>query len=304
MPSFDIIAGGILIRIESDRGGDPIEALRRDWSAMIMNDKLRTPDIYIKIHTRNWNEPSPIFLPRDARLIRLGGRKVFTDGKRFFVDYHENAFFIIEDNFAEGVCYVQKDLDPLFWTELSVNQILLLLLRRRNRFFIHGGGAINSKGTACIFIGSGGSGKSTSALALLHAGWPFMGDDILLFDSNFRFYSFLKRPSASDWTVEKLGLQRLVIGSRTNGKKLIAIKNKASCSDSFRIFRPLPSISKNEIRPMNISDIEEIIRSQTRLCDTDEIIAGALPDLKPLYEKCSEIIVGSLETLSEFLSKI
>ncbi|MCG6941509.1 MAG: hypothetical protein LJE69_09690 [Thiohalocapsa sp.] len=73
-----------------------------------------------------------------------------------------------------------------WWREpLKLQQVpwlctLAWLLRERDRFALHAS-AVARNGTGLLFAGESGSGKSSSALSLIHAGWDWLADDVALF---------------------------------------------------------------------------------------------------------------------------
>ncbi len=297
MPTSDFLVAGRRIRLESDRGGEPYAALTRDWSACAAS-AVGEPDAVIVIHERRWDEPSPLKLPPDARLLRMGGRKVFARGECLFIDFHESAFFRIEATRAEGVCYTYPKFDPLFWTELSVNHVLVVLMRRLRRFFLHAGGAVAPDGTAVLFTGAGGSGKSTCSLRLAAEGWPFLGDDTVFFDDEGVFHPFPKEASASAWSVETLGVGSWVRGARQGGKLLLSPPLLAGASNRFRLLHPIPSARGiNGFRSCRPDEARTMIASQVRACDSDRLTGDPLPDIERFSSRLEEIRVGNLATL-------
>jgi hypothetical protein len=299
---LELMVAGIAVRFASDRDSIVFDSFRDEFGAMIVpphaTARSAPPVISITVRPRDWNEPSPLKLPHSAKLIRIGGRKVFEDGERFWIDFHENAFFRIEGNEAEGVCYAPANLDPAFWTEICLNHILFLLLRRQDRHFLHAGGAVAPGGSAILFLGNSGSGKTTTALRLGAAGWPYFGDDCVLYDSERRVYPFPRRPAATTWTVETLGIEDRVRSERKTGKKLIEPWAAAAPTDRPRFFLPIPSSTgRNTIHALSLADARDLVKSQASLCETDQRIAGGLPDTEWIAERTGEIRIGDLARL-------
>lgn len=56
----------------------------------------------------------------------------------------------------------------------------LLRLRARGKYVVHGAGAVEPVGRGWVLLGPTGSGKSTLAYALARAGWPILGDDMVV----------------------------------------------------------------------------------------------------------------------------
>jgi hypothetical protein len=78
---------------------------------------------------------------------------------------------------------------------------LIESLRRRSLFNVHAAG-LSQEGKAVLLAGSSGAGKSTLTLALTHAGWDFMSDDMLFLrpaPENTRGYNLLGFPEGIDY---------------------------------------------------------------------------------------------------------
>ena len=65
------------------------------------------------------------------------------------------------------------------WLENILVQALPPLLRRRGYYMLHGF-AVARQGQAALLVGQSHSGKTTTGLALLHAGWEFLGNDTVV----------------------------------------------------------------------------------------------------------------------------
>lgn len=315
MPVINVVCAGFRIRIESDREEAPFRSVAADLAALVDNDAAfsgnATPDARILLLPRRWDEPSPLKLPPNAQLVRAGGRKVFQHGNRFFIDFHENAFFELDGLTATGVCYSDERVDPMFWTELSVNHVLFLLLMRLGRFPLHAGGAVRPDGTAMLMLGESGAGKTTATLSLVAAhgaahgeknGWPFLGDDFVLWDAAGRIYPFAKAPAASPWTVAATGLASRVCGARRTGKQLLTPWPPAPPCDNARLYLVSPAPDgKNRVEPVNADFAAEFLTTQTSLCVTDRLLGAPTPDLAPFVRRLQRLWVGDLRTLPDFL---
>jgi hypothetical protein len=314
--------GGRCIALRADRDAVPFRLLADEWAAMRIED-TSPADAEIELLPRAWEEPSPLRLPEDAVLIRMGGRKIFASGDDYYIDFHENAFFRLEGRRAAeerhpwrrrhglascrravGVCYLHETLDPTFWTELCLNHVLLLLLRRLGLFFLHAGGAMAPNGVGIIFIGSGGSGKSTASMRLAEAGWPWFGDDGVLWDAQGVVHAFPRRAAATDWTVARLSLMKRVVGARLTGKWLLAPWPAAPASTALRFFYPLPALNGcNRIEPMEVPLCRRLVASQMTLCRSDERLAGPTADPSFIEKNLVAIRIGDLDGLPDFLMR-
>jgi len=59
---------------------------------------------------------------------------------------------------------------------------LIWLLRERGRYALHAS-AVARGGRALLMAGESGSGKSSTALSLIHTGWDWLADDVVLLES-------------------------------------------------------------------------------------------------------------------------
>lgn len=299
--SRDFLIAGIRVRIASDREESPYSAMIEDLDAMRIASR-EAPDCELILYPRGWEEPSPLKLPKEARLLRGGGRKVFEHDGTYFIDFHEEAFFALRGTHAEGACYFTSELDPMFWTEICLAYILALVLRRRGRFLLHAGGAVSPDGVAALFTGRSGSGKSTAAFRLAEAGWSYLGDDIVFFDEAYRVHPFPKLAAATAWTAERLKLDPRVARIRPTGKRILRPWPAATPTTRLRIFAPIPpTFAENSSAPLDEASALEILSGQTQFCHTDHIVGGPAPDLAPLAARCREIRIGDLDRLPEFL---
>ncbi|MEK8023115.1 MAG: hypothetical protein AAB229_04840 [Candidatus Hydrogenedentota bacterium] len=303
--STDFLIAGVRTRISSDRNDPPYSAMIEDLSAMRTTDPGEA-ECELMLHPRGWDEPSPLKLPADAKLLRSGGRKVFEHDGAYFIDFHEEAFFQLHAARMEGVCYWGPELDPMFWTEICLPYVLALLLRRRGLFLLHAGGAVSPDGTAMLFTGRSGAGKSTTAFRLAEAGWTYLGDDMVFYDAHYRIHAFPKLAAATEWTVERLKLLPRVLRIRPTGKRVIRPwLAPAMPPEKFRIFAPIPAtFAKNSIAPLDLDSAVEILSGQAQFCHTDHIVGGPAPDLVPLAARTLEIRIGDLASLPDFLAAI
>lgn len=305
VPETAFKIAGKSISFSSDREAPPFTSLKSDLSMMTATIAPENVDAKIEIVARGYDDEVPEFsLPPGATLIRKGGRQVYQDNDTFYINFHGNAGFRISDRETFGICIGDERLDPLFWTELCLNHVVMLLLRRMGRYLIHAGGAQAPNGTLYLFTGDNGAGKSTAAMRLTLGGWKYFGDDVVLFDRNFSFYPYPKKASITHWSRERLDLEAHIVGERMNGKALIEPWNVGSRAEDAILLHPIfPRSQKNLIRPMTTEAALRLLSTQTEYCHSDRMIAGLIPDLTPLASRAYEIEIGDLPTLPEFLEK-
>jgi hypothetical protein len=115
---------------------------------------------------------------------------------------------------ARALCFPTEGRCTVYLLEPSIDQLwtaahplltlaLLEMLKRRGIFFIHAA-SLSAEGRCVLFSGTSGSGKSTLTIALLRAGFGFMGDDLSLLDTRtaFSVLAFLEPISVTDQTLQ------------------------------------------------------------------------------------------------------
>ncbi len=101
----------------------------------------------------------------------------------------------LEDGEHELDLHYQKHWARAYFSPAIHQQVRLLthsyfmvavieLLRTQQMYYLHAGLAVSPNGMGVIFLGDGGSGKSTSLYMLVRAGWSLVADDALLLATN------------------------------------------------------------------------------------------------------------------------
>ena len=104
---------------------------------------------------------------RDFRITSEGDLFQFTGVGRFLVRNASEIIVDLEPGFDK--CLIGL---PLF------GPVIAVLLHRRGHFVLHGS-SVKIDGTAQVFLGDKGAGKSTTAAALVVAGRPLIADDVV-----------------------------------------------------------------------------------------------------------------------------
>ncbi len=162
----------------------------------------RTPQVRLSV----WDSaatavampPPPV--PRDA-FTRRGEPRGFA-GNRCLVasDASEYSVSALDRDEGRGVYWVQ-DAQNLPYTSRSapLRTLLHWILMDRGRHLVHGA-AVGDERSGVLLVGTGGIGKSTTALRCLAAGMRFLGDDWLAFAADppraYTLYSVAKLFSA------------------------------------------------------------------------------------------------------------
>lgn len=138
--------------------------------------------------------PAPV--PRDA-FTRRGEPRGF-GGDRYLVasDASEHSVSALDRTEGRGVYWV-PDARTFPYTSRSapLRTLLHWILMDRGRHLVHGA-AVGGEQSGVLLVGTGGIGKSTTALRCLAAGMRFLGDDWLAFAANppraYTLYSVAK----------------------------------------------------------------------------------------------------------------
>jgi len=121
--------------------------------------------------------PPPV--PRDAftrrgELLGFGGDRYLVASKSL-----ESSVSALDRDEGRGVYWVQDARNfPYLSRSAPLRTLLHWILMDRGRHLVHGA-AVGGEQSGVLLVGSGGIGKSTTALRCLAAGMRFLGDDYL-----------------------------------------------------------------------------------------------------------------------------
>ncbi len=164
----------------------PLDLLR-DRLAPYVSESFSNPDLFFTFNSEVYGNPWRIqHMKPELRWIRshpfwgelISDRLRLTDEKSIaLIEYKKaHAFFrMSEETFT----------DSHFAARTFLLLPLIELLRTKGLFYLHGS-LVSSPERSILFLGPGGSGKSTTAASFLLNGWKLVGDDNLLLtvDSN------------------------------------------------------------------------------------------------------------------------
>lgn len=169
---------GVRLEVRSNDG--PVaEALARRL-APFSQAHQDTPDISVDVVgadpsllERPAGPGRPVYDPPDGEVV------YFDDEDVLFIRFGDRARLVCQP--AAGTIRMALRPDPLArWASSHALFTVALVecLKRRGRFSLHAAGlALDGRGL--LVAGTSGSGKSTTALALLRAGFGFLADDTL-----------------------------------------------------------------------------------------------------------------------------
>lgn len=119
--------------------------------------------------------------PAGARQIAaMGEARVLSDGDRVFIGFPQ-AHCTVHLSGGSASIWLADGWwrEPVKLQQIPWLSTLAWLLRERGRFTLHAG-AVARQGTGLLFAGESGCGKSSSALAMIQAGWDWLADDVAL----------------------------------------------------------------------------------------------------------------------------
>ena len=158
-------------------GYDPLEPLLARFPPV----ELAAPDLTVEIRRAGDQDRSPpesdgfrnicFFGPvlgytREGDLLLSDGRSrvwVAPDGKRI-IGATEGEEATSRQSFTSGMLFIG----------------LMVALRHFGLFHMHAATVVVPQGPSGLIVGQSGAGKTTTALALVRAGWSYLGDDSLL----------------------------------------------------------------------------------------------------------------------------
>lgn len=145
---------------------------------------------------------------------------------------------------------------------------LLFFVRRLGLFEIHGGACELPTGEGILFLGSSGSGKTSSVLSVLEAGWNFIGDDALLVAASSDAQSDISVRSARNrFSLTAHALERFPRLGEFAYKAVQRIdkwvfdplrgwpnQQKDICRPRFLIFCRIADIGETTVLPLKVGD--------------------------------------------------
>ena len=149
--------------------------------------------------------------------------------------------------------YWAKDAMEVPWHESGspMRTLLNWWTSHKGYQFVHGG-AVGAEGEAFLIVGKGGTGKSTTCLACLEAGFRYLGDDYSLVNIQeepwvFSLYNTAKLKGAEDLSRFPRLRRHLVNAERLNTEKAMMFLN-TGYRDQIESGMPLKAILIPKIR--------------------------------------------------------
>jgi hypothetical protein len=149
----------------------------------VIADPERTPDLTIyafDMHSTGVNMPTPAW---SVNAFATPENLFGTDNASYFAVYNSNLGILNMLDVAGGRAFFwMRDgrLHPPHDMSSPFRLLMFWWMRTHGIQFVHGA-AVGKAGAGLLLVGKGGSGKSSSALACLEAGWQYAGDDYVMF---------------------------------------------------------------------------------------------------------------------------
>jgi hypothetical protein len=221
--------------------------------------------------------------PPDARPVYDPpiGQVVFSDA--------EDRLYIVYGDEVRVCCNPSRGHTEVSITASALKQLWLVshplftlpfleLMKRRGRYSIHAAGlAIDGQGL--LLPAGSGSGKSTLALALLRAGFGFLGDDTLFLaddDGRLRVCAFPDEIDATETTLALFSeLHPLLDQPKAPGapkrqiwaEAVYGIDFVRACRPSVLVFPKITATTKSVVEPMNKDEALLELASNVLLTD-------------------------------------
>lgn len=185
----------------------------------------KVPDWRIYVINKKYSGPK---LPKEAIINSpYQGIVEYQSSKRFQLYYIEHLRTLFTLNYESKIA--------VYWTSSPIKEISLdftfpiryiaeAIYRNRNGFILHSG-VVGKNGKGVLFTGKSGSGKSTTSLACLLAGFDFICDDHCLYHNKitYNLTQFAKLTSTSLEILSQLEHRNLLTGNTSDNKIIIPL---------------------------------------------------------------------------------
>jgi hypothetical protein len=242
-------------------------------------EQASSPDFSICI----WESPTPGFTPSlrwGEPFLQLSSTTV----SRTYCNPGEGRLMTADWQRNQGIFWMQS-FDNLMWWEDArpLVDILHWWLLSKKTYFIHSA-AVGTEYGAALLAGEGGSGKSTTALTCLEAGFMYAGDDFCMVDRNQgepRVFGTYSSAKIHPWGLDRLpGLNPMVsplpcINDGDDTKKMLFLDSRYS--KSFAIEMPVRAILLPKVGDGETSFLTPVSHSavlQALIPSTKEILKG------------------------------
>jgi hypothetical protein len=233
-------------------------------------DEQATPDLTLEVHSipdgGSHRVAAPLGLGRAVYDPPVGEVVYFDDSDQLYINYGNQARVLCD--LAQGRARVSmvQSAESLWLVSHPLFIIPFVeLLKRQCRYSIHAAG-LSVGGRGLLLAGASGSGKSTLAIALLRAGFGFLGDDTLFLASGQDGVRALAFPDEIDVTEETVGffpeLARRMHSAKAPGwpkrpvwaEEIYEADFVRECRPSVLVFPRVANKTKSVFRPMDLDE--------------------------------------------------
>jgi len=193
-------------------------------------------------------------------------------GGEVLYDEEEDKLYIHWQEHIRLICSLTQGDVRVFYTPSASDNLWLLshalfmlslveLLKRRGHYSLHAAGlCINGNGL--LLPGSSGSGKTTLAIALLRAGFGFLGDDTVFLTPEPEGLQVLAFPDEIDVTDNTIHLfpelhkflqMPLVSGSpkrQVRAETVYEVNFVSACRPAVLVFPRVANVARSTLKPM------------------------------------------------------
>ncbi len=238
------------------------------------------------------------------------GSVLYSDSRdQLFIDCVRSIAVRCDPKRGETILSIRSGIDGnLWWLSHPLFTLPFIeKLKRRGRYNLHAAGvAIGDKGL--LLPGTSGSGKSTLALALAHAGFAYLGDDMLFLSRGTKGPRALAFPEAIDVTEETIrllpGLEEAIGAPRRPGwpKRQVRVEQSLGaplaweCRPAALVFPRVGAAGRSTLTP--IDEKEALLELLPNILLTEQ--ASSQAHLDALAELAASCKSYRLETGRDF----
>jgi hypothetical protein len=200
---------------------------------------------------------------REVYLTKLTKAKISSDG--IYVIWKNIKIFFITQ--SEIIINPKSGLNHSFLRLLLLSYGFAILLYQRNRLVLHAN-AINMVDGAVAFLGTSGSGKSTTSLALVKKGYKLLADDIVSVETDYKKYAnvYPSFPRIKIWPEvlnnidDEENIEKICLNNNKQYKNVL--NNFSSTYKELKAIYIINNGPKTEIKEINKKNaLLELIRS-------------------------------------------
>lgn len=251
----------------------------------------------------------PVYEPKGGVVLYI------KDEDYLYINYGDRVRILCQP--ARGyarVSVLQSEVENLWLASHSLFTVALIeMLKRRGLYSIHASG-LCIDGRGLLFAGTSGAGKSTLAIALLRAGFGFMGDDMLFLASDAEGLRVLAFPDEIDVADETARLfpelNFLLDMPRPTGRLKRQIRAEEicetdpvwECRPAVVVFPEVVNAEESSLHPMSRDEalmelVPNVLLTEARSCQAHLDILGKLARGSECYRLRTGRDIGTLPVL-------